>query len=204
MKRQCLCAIYGLLLIASLGAKPVKGEGVMIYSAHTDHLNWQVVNDGVMGGLSQSRWLSVPDQPTLFSGEISLQNNGGFASVRSSRIPKMGREVSGVRLRVRGDGRTYRFTLRTNRTGRGVNYQRAFPTAIGQLLEIDLRLDSFEARWRGRPVPTAPTLRASDIRSVGFLLADKKSGAFALEVMEIRTMGAEETPKGNARTMTSR
>ena len=98
----------------------------------------------------------------------------------------------------------YRFTLRTGRTQRGVNYQRAFPTAMGQVLEIDLSLDSFEPRWRGRPVPTAPRLRAADVRSIGFLLADKKSGAFALEVMEIRTMGAEEITQNNARTMTSR
>ena len=44
--------------------------------------NWNIVNDDVMGGISTS-YLSVSDEKNLiFNGNLSLKNNGGFASSR--------------------------------------------------------------------------------------------------------------------------
>jgi NADH dehydrogenase [ubiquinone] 1 alpha subcomplex assembly factor 1 len=43
---------------------------------------WRIVNDGVMGGLSSSKAI-VEDDKIIFSGNVSLENNGGFASLRS-------------------------------------------------------------------------------------------------------------------------
>ena len=44
--------------------------------------NWNIVNDDVMGGISKS-FLSINDENNLiFSGNVSLKNNGGFASTR--------------------------------------------------------------------------------------------------------------------------
>ena len=44
---------------------------------------WMIVNDGVMGGISESR-LSLDQQGFLvFEGRVSLDYGGGFASVRS-------------------------------------------------------------------------------------------------------------------------
>ena len=46
--------------------------------------NWNIVNDDVMGGISRSS-LSMNDENNLiFSGYLSLENNGGFASSRLS------------------------------------------------------------------------------------------------------------------------
>jgi hypothetical protein len=41
-----------------------------------------VVNDGVMGGLSQGTIEMTQNDSLLFKGNISLQNNGGFSSFR--------------------------------------------------------------------------------------------------------------------------
>jgi len=41
-----------------------------------------IVNDGVMGGVSQSGLRHDP-QGMIFEGQVSLENNGGFASMRS-------------------------------------------------------------------------------------------------------------------------
>ena len=44
--------------------------------------NWNIVNDDVMGGISKS-YLALNDENNLiFSGNVSLKNNGGFASTR--------------------------------------------------------------------------------------------------------------------------
>ena len=45
--------------------------------------DWQTVNDGVMGGVSEGKF-KITDKKTLeFFGTLSLENNGGFASVRT-------------------------------------------------------------------------------------------------------------------------
>ena len=73
--------------------------------------SWQTVNDGVMGGLSQGR-VRWPDEQTMkFSGRLSLENNGGFASVRSQRRPLRLQEGDTLVARVRGDGRNYFWNL---------------------------------------------------------------------------------------------
>jgi hypothetical protein len=71
---------------------------------------WQTVNDGVMGGISSSR-MAEADGVLSFEGELSLENNGGFASVRRLVDTDLS-QVTGVRLEVRGDQRTYQFRLR--------------------------------------------------------------------------------------------
>jgi len=42
---------------------------------------WRSVNDGVMGGLSAGRIVSMKEH-LRFEGKLSLENKGGFASVR--------------------------------------------------------------------------------------------------------------------------
>jgi hypothetical protein len=44
---------------------------------------WQAVNDGVMGGVSDGRFRVTERQTMEFHGTLSLENKGGFASVRS-------------------------------------------------------------------------------------------------------------------------
>lgn len=45
---------------------------------------WQAINDGVMGGVSVSRLRFDSTGYAVFEGVVSLENNGGFASVRAS------------------------------------------------------------------------------------------------------------------------
>ena len=49
-------------------------------------LCWMVINDDVMGGLSQSRIQLSPVATVLFSGQLALENNGGFASIRKRAV----------------------------------------------------------------------------------------------------------------------
>jgi NADH dehydrogenase [ubiquinone] 1 alpha subcomplex assembly factor 1 len=75
-------------------------------SAGTDAgKEWQTVNDGVMAGVSDGKF-KITDKKTLeFYGTLSLENDGGFASVRS-KAKKLGLEKGDVLVaRVRGDGR---------------------------------------------------------------------------------------------------
>ena len=70
---------------------------------------WRVINDDVMGGISQSRIELLPTATALFSGQLALENNGGFASIRRRSDNFKLDDCSGVMLKVKGDGRSYQF-----------------------------------------------------------------------------------------------
>jgi hypothetical protein len=143
---------------------------------------WRVVNDGVMGGLSQSRIVRTERGTGLFSGELSLENNGGFASVRAS-LPDLDlEEQSAVVLRVRGDGRRYQLRFRTDDRFDGMAYRAFFETEAGEWTTVRIPFDEFRATFRGRVFENAEPLDPSGVRQVGLMLADKQPGDFALEI----------------------
>jgi NADH dehydrogenase [ubiquinone] 1 alpha subcomplex assembly factor 1 len=153
----------------------------------TDSLVWQVVNDDVMGGISRSR-LETKNGVIRFAGVVSLENNGGFASVRTLPRPLECAEATALVVRVRGDGRRYKFTARTDGRFDGVNYQHPFDTRADEWQEHRLPLSGFIATRRGRTLPEEPVLRAASLVSLGFLIADQQAGPFALEIEWIKAV----------------
>jgi monofunctional biosynthetic peptidoglycan transglycosylase len=146
---------------------------------------WRSVDDVVMGGVSASRMVHIPEKHAVFSGTLSLENNGGFASVRCMpRLFDLG-DFDGLRLRVRGDGRTYRLRLRMDEGFDGVAYQATFPTENGVWSTVDIPFSLFHATFRGRDVPGASALDPGQIYQVGFMIADKQEGSFRLEIASI-------------------
>jgi len=142
---------------------------------------FRVINDDVMGGVSRSRRRST-DDAMVFEGEVSLENNGGFASLRGPvRFPA---ESAALLLTVRGDGQRYKLTLKLDdRTGTA-QYQAAF-VAPRQWQTLRFRPADFVASLRGRTV-VAPIVRLVDVQYVGLLISDKQSGAFRIELKDIR------------------
>ena len=57
---------------------------VLVNFTEEEDVRWRIVNDGVMGGLSSSDLELTKDRTAIFSGFVSLDNNGGFASVRAT------------------------------------------------------------------------------------------------------------------------
>ncbi|MFZ2235195.1 MAG: CIA30 family protein [Dokdonella sp.] len=143
---------------------------------------WVAVNDGVMGGRS-SGGPTVADGKLVFSGELSLANNGGFSSVRSVGRDFDLNDAAAVVLRVRGDGRRYQLRLATDARYRGmaVSYGAAFDTTVGEWTLVRVPLASLEPTVRGSRLQ-GPPLDRSQVREIGLLIADKREGAFALSV----------------------
>jgi len=143
---------------------------------------WVAVNDGVMGGRS-SGGPTVADGRMEFTGDLSLANNGGFASVRSVGRTFDLSDASTVVLRVRGDGRSYQLRLATDASyrGRQVSYGAEFNTRAGEWTEVRVPLASLQPTVRGSRLQ-GPPLDASQVREIGLLLGDKREGPFALSV----------------------
>ncbi|MDX9884586.1 CIA30 family protein [Thauera sp.] len=153
---------------------------------------WSAIDDRVMGGVSRSALRFDPAGHAVFSGQVSTDNNGGFASVRASVSTPPGSDIDAVELVVRGDGHRYKLNLRTDRGFDGVNYQAAFAPPAGQWVTLRLTLDAFQPSYRGRAVSDAPPLRGARIEQVGLMIADRQFGAFELAIGAMRALGAGE------------
>ena len=150
---------------------------------------WQTINDGVMGGVSDGKF-KITDKKTLeFYGTLSLENNGGFASVRS-KAKKLGLEKGDVL--VTGPGREeYSMNLYIPRPLVAFSYQAAVKTKKDESIEVKLPLEKFEATSFGRVVKDAGPVDPAEVNALGFLLGDKKAGPFKLKVEWIKVAPAK-------------
>ena len=157
-----------------------------ILNINMDVEPWRSINDGVMGGLSAGG-MAQSEEGLKFSGTLSLENNGGFSSVRRPVSEDLS-NATGVRIQVRGDGREYQFRIRQSASFDGVSWSAAFSSS-DEWQQIDIALDQFTPVFRGRAVPQAGPVVPSGIQQIGFLLADKTAGRFELEIRSIEFIG---------------
>jgi len=147
---------------------------------------WMIVNDGVMGGNSLSRFQINDKGNGVFLGTVSLENNGGFASVKNHE-PVTLTGYSKICLKVRGDGNRYSFRLQTGEEGNvhEWSYEQRFDTQDDEWSSVELDLDSFEPTYRGSTPKNVPDLNLKNIMRYGFLISDKQQGDFRLEIDQI-------------------
>ena len=142
--------------------------------------DWHPIDDVVMGGVSHSMLQPYSRGIACFSGVVSLQHGGGFASVRTEPRQWNTAGASAFVVRCRGDGRHYKFAVRTDDGFDGVQYQARFQPPRGEWTEVKLPVASFVASFRGRPVTGAGPLDPGKIRQLGLMVSDKQAGAFEL------------------------
>jgi NADH dehydrogenase [ubiquinone] 1 alpha subcomplex assembly factor 1 len=146
---------------------------------------WQTVNDGVMGGVSDGK-VRITEKNLEFYGALSLENNGGFASVRSKAAKMDLSKYDGLVFKVRGDGREYYLNVHVPTNQIAFSYRASFKTENDEWSEVTIPFKDFKATSFGRVAEKGKPLNPSNVESVGFLLADKKAGPFKLEVSWIK------------------
>ncbi len=156
----------------------------ILYEFHLASELWSNIDDAVMGGVSSSR-MRMEHSFAVFEGEISLENNGGFASVRSRPLEVDLAGFDGVRLHVRGDGKSYQLRIRTSGEFDGPSSRVTFATSAGEWSEIEFAFSEFVAAFRGRPLPDYPKLEPGKIVTFGLLIADEQAGPFRLDIKAI-------------------
>ncbi|MEI6084108.1 MAG: CIA30 family protein [Verrucomicrobiota bacterium] len=152
---------------------------------------WRSVNDGVMGGVSEGGFKRTDAKTLLFSGTLSLENNGGFASIRTEPRAMDLTGLSALVVKARGDGRTYWIDLRVARQQMASSYRAELPTVKGEWREVRIPLRDFQFQSFGRRLAADPVNLAT-VNSVGFTLADKKAGPFELEIESIKAVAGED------------
>jgi monofunctional biosynthetic peptidoglycan transglycosylase len=175
-----------------MNADAASDKTLFDFEATTKPRSWQIVNDDVMGGVSTAQFQFGTNGVAVFSGVVSLENNGGFASVRSSPGRPNLDGCEAFVLRVRGDGRRYKLTVRTDSGFDAPLYQAAFSTKRDTWEELRLACKDFVPTFRGRVLTDVPPLDPRRIVSMGFLISDQQAGPFRLEIRSIQASPRSE------------
>ena len=149
------------------------------FNKDTSARDWRLVDDVVMGGRSAGSFYINENGHGVFEGNVSLENNGGFSSIRHSntyQIPKNQRKIS---IRLKGDGKSYQFRLKHRRNS-WESYVYNFNTT-GSWQVIEIPLNEMYPSFRGRKLKRA-NFDFNAIAEIGFLIGNKQNENFRLEI----------------------
>ena len=144
--------------------------------------NWNVVNDTVMGGESSGKIGKDAQGNGLFEGHVSLENNGGFTSIRydAGKIKLQG--YSKFVIVLKGDGKPYQFRVKTN-SNDYYAYVFSFETS-GNWQTFEIPFSSMAASFRGRGLNMA-NFPGDYMEEIGFLIGNKTAEDFKLAIDNI-------------------
>ena len=183
-----------LLSKADKGSDPLKApEGskamdkakellVFDFTKPDDRNQWRPINDTVMGGISASQLQLTEEGFAIFTGNVSLENNGGFASLQSTPSAYNFTGYEGIAIRIKGDGKRYKFSLKSNIFLDSPRYEAAFTTDKGVWATVTIPFNTLVPTFRGRVLTNETPLDISKVKSFSFLISDKQEGAFRLEI----------------------
>ncbi len=152
------------------------------FNKNSELINWRVVDDVVMGGRSDGHLEINAEGHGVFYGKVSLENNGGFSSVRHQFEPQAVKQFSKVKIRLKGDGKAYQFRVKSDLYDRH-SYIYNFETN-GDWETIEIPLSEMMPRFRGRQLDM-PNYPSEILAEIAFLIANKKAESFKLEIDQI-------------------
>jgi len=141
--------------------------------------NWYVVDDTVMGGVSAGKMGLNDEGHGMFHGHVSLDNNGGFSSIRYNAGKTNLQGYSKFVIALKGDGKAYQFRVKTN-SGQYYSYISGFTTDnTWQIIEIPF--NSMVPSFRGRTLEMV-NFPGDNLEEIGFLVGNKKEEDFKLVI----------------------
>jgi len=149
------------------------------FSENSSPNKWQVVNDGVMGGLSQGTFKIGDNGTALFTGRVSLENNGGFSSVNYNTGKTEVKGFTTLAITLKGDGKNYQVRIQENNDDY-FSYITTFQTS-GEWETIEIPLKEMYPSFRGQKLDR-PNFNGKTIVELTFLIGNKKAETFKLEL----------------------
>jgi NADH dehydrogenase [ubiquinone] 1 alpha subcomplex assembly factor 1 len=147
---------------------------------------WRIVNDGVMGGLSSSQAYVNANNKIVFSGKISLENNGGFASLRSPIKDYNFESFTGIELKIKGDGKVYSISIKETSYFTGSFFTANILTERDKWFTVKIPFGDFALHYFGRMVKSISKIPLEKIKEISLLIGDKQEGLFEAEIEFIR------------------
>lgn len=154
------------------------------FTADSPDFGWYVQNDNVMGGRSEGGF-AIASEELIFSGNTNT-NGGGFSSIRTQPLELDLSAYTGIRVKVKADGRRYTWGIQTDALWRGrrINYWADFDTLADQTMVIDIPFMNFLPQFRGFKLD-GPELDTGQIAEFSLYQYDKTDGPFALRLISV-------------------
>jgi Complex I intermediate-associated protein 30 (CIA30). len=165
-------ALFILILLQGMNSKMI-----FDFNKEVAIQDWNVVDDVVMGGMSSSQFNINAEGFGVFKGNISLENNGGFSSVRYQFKKTEVTKYTKIRIRLKGDGKNYQFRVKDN-SSNYYSYIATFSTT-NEWQDVDITLKDMYPSFRGRRLNT-PNFSHDFIEQIVFLIGNKKNENFKL------------------------
>ncbi len=152
------------------------------FSSKSDLQDWYVVDDGVMGGRSQGKFYISSEGFAVFEGIVSMENNGGFSSVRYNMQAIDISEFNTLKIKVKGDGKTFQIRAKTSRR----DYQSyiAYAETTGEWEVLEIKLGDMYPGYRGSRLRMA-NYPGEVMAEFAVLIGNKKAETFKLEIDKI-------------------
>ncbi|ACF12714.1 NADH:ubiquinone oxidoreductase complex I intermediate-associated protein 30 [Chloroherpeton thalassium ATCC 35110] len=151
------------------------------FSSIEQACRWRPVNDVIMGGRSSGTICVSNENVAVFEGFITPKQGIGFSSVKApiNNFSFLG--YDGVCLKMRTDGKRYKFRLIYADDYQGFAYQHGLEIQKGEWREVHLAFSNFKPCFRGQQPANAKLLNIAQVRQVGLLISDRRAGAFKME-----------------------
>jgi NADH dehydrogenase [ubiquinone] 1 alpha subcomplex assembly factor 1 len=155
----------------------INSKLIFDFNHNANITDWKIVDDVVMGGRSNGTFKIDSDGNGVFSGDVSLENNGGFSSVRYQFEKINTTRDSKVIIRLKGDGKEYQFRIKNNRNTY-YSYITNFKTN-GDWENIIINLKDLYPSFRGQTMNIS-NFTGNSIEEIVFLIGNKKNESFNL------------------------
>jgi hypothetical protein len=149
------------------------------FTKESDIVNWKIVDDGVMGGLSSSTFFVDKAGNGIFKGSVSLENNGGFCSVRYFFKPISLKNQKTFSIRLKGDGKKYQFRVKS-KVSDYYSYIYEFQTT-SEWKTVEIAITEMYASFRGRTL-NLPNYDGASLEEIAFLIGNKQNENFQLMI----------------------
>jgi monofunctional biosynthetic peptidoglycan transglycosylase len=160
-------------------------------------MTWGSVNDTVMGGRSSSDLAWNKQNELVWTGRLSLENNGGFVSIRTQGAKLDWAQYDGLEVVVVGAGRDIQLTAqRRDMVVRAGGYRALIHTKAASETRIFVPFSAFVLKRFGREID-GPALASAlqQASEVGLLMADKREGPFQVTLKSIKPARYSDTTR---------
>ncbi len=174
---------FTLFIFFSMTPEIANSLLIFDFEKKTDISDWKIVDDVVMGGRSNGNFYLNDKGNGIFEGKVSLENNGGFSSLRYNFTRKKIDGYKKVKIQLKGDGKRYQFRIKPNQYDRH-SYVSNFETS-GEWQVITIELSDMIPTFRGRQLTELSNYNAENLEEIAFLIGNKKEQSFKLEIDKI-------------------
>ena len=174
-----------ILLVLGISALQSFGQSSIIDFGNSAEKNqeWKLLSDNIMGGVTKSK-IEYTNNSVLLSGNISLDNYGGFSSIKTKYKSVDLSKYNGIKIKFKSTNQKFAFTLEDNQNWTQPNYKREFSSKKDDTWEeVIIYFKDFQEIVIGET--TGNMMKSKSLKNIvrmGIMTYEKKEGPFSLEV----------------------